>query len=211
MRIVFILLISIFISGCTSFGYHVTDEDVIFEIRSWNNEPINKNMEMACSTTFENLGDGYGVDGHSVFYKGYKIPKADPETFEKLKRGYSKDAQFVYWFTCRLTSAKPSEFEILGGSWAKDNQSVYHGQHLIQADAKSFHFLGENWAADKMSAYHALSLGLLGCESNKHPQVKTFDNVDTGSFKVIGGSRAKDKRMKYNAPQQTPNSGSAEL
>lgn len=218
MRVVFILLISIYISGCTSFGYRVTDEDVFFEMRSWNNEPINNNMAMACSTTFKDLGDGYGVDGHSVFYKGDKIPKADPETFEKLKLGYSKDAQFVYLFTCRVKSAKPNDFTILGGSWAKDNESVYHGDVLIHADAKSFHFLGENWAADNMNAYHALPLVSLECESNNPPQVKTFDNVDAGSFKVIDGSRAKDKRTEYNAfnplnnaPQLAPSNGTAEL
>lgn len=144
MRIVFILLISIFISACSSVGYHVTDEDVTFEIRSWNHKPITKNVEMACLITFENIGDGYGVDGHRAFYEGYEISNAYPETFEKLKWGHSKDAKNVYLFTCQLESAKPNEFEILGGSWSKDIESVYHGYHLIHADAKSFHFLGKN-------------------------------------------------------------------
>lgn len=49
-----------------------------------------------------------------------------------------------------------------------------------------------------MNAYHALSWGSLECESNKHPQVKTFEKVDTESFKVIDGFRAKDKRAEYN-------------
>lgn len=85
MRIVFILSIGIFISGCTSLSYRVTDEDVTFEIRTWNQKPIIKNIDMACLVTFEDLGDGYGIDGHSVFYKGNEIPNANPETFEKLK------------------------------------------------------------------------------------------------------------------------------
>ena len=74
-----------FISGCTSWEYRVTDEDVTFEIRSWNQKPIIKNINMACLVTFEDLGDGYGVDGHRVFYKSNEIPNADPETFDKLK------------------------------------------------------------------------------------------------------------------------------
>ena len=37
------------------------------------------------------------------------------------------------------------------------------------------------------------------CESRKHPQVKTFKNIDIESFKVIDESRAKDKRAEYSA------------
>ena len=85
MRIVFVFLINIFIFGCTSLEYRVTDEDVTFEIRSWNQKPIIKNIDMACLVTFEDLGDGFGVDGHRVFYKGNEIPNVDPETFDKLK------------------------------------------------------------------------------------------------------------------------------
>ena len=92
MRIVLIFSIGIFISGCTSSSYRVTDEDVTFEIHTWNQDPIIKNINMACLVTFEDLGDGYGIDGHSVFYKGNKIPNADPDTFEKLKWMDSKDA-----------------------------------------------------------------------------------------------------------------------
>lgn len=91
-KIVFMLLISIFISGCTNSDYHVTDDDVTFEIRSWSHKPIIKNVDIACSTTFENLGDGYGVDGHNVFYKGNVIQNADPETFDKFKWVYTKHA-----------------------------------------------------------------------------------------------------------------------
>lgn len=85
MRIVLILSIGFFISGCTSSSYRLTDEDATFEIRAWNQDPIIKNIDMACLVTFEDLGDGYGIDGHSVFYKGNKIPNADPETFDKVK------------------------------------------------------------------------------------------------------------------------------
>ena len=96
-------------------------------------------MDMACSTTFENLGDGYGVDAHSAFYKGNKIPNADPETFEKLNWAYSKDTKNVYLFTCQLESARPNEFEILGGSWSKDKENVYHGYHLWSARVENIH------------------------------------------------------------------------
>ena len=92
MRILFVLLINTFISGCTVWDYRVTDEDVTFEVRSWNQETIIKNLDMACLVTFEDIGDGYGVDGHSVFYKGVEITNADPETFDKSKWMASKDA-----------------------------------------------------------------------------------------------------------------------
>lgn len=74
MRIVLILSIGFFISGCTSSSYRVTNEDVTFEIRAWNQDPIIKSIDKAYLITFEDLGDGYGIDGHSIFYKGNKMP-----------------------------------------------------------------------------------------------------------------------------------------
>lgn len=92
MRTGLILSIGILISGCTSSSYRVTDEAVTFETRAWNQTPIIKNIDMACLVTFEDLGDGYGVDAHNVYYNGNKIPGADPFTFDKMKWMNSKGA-----------------------------------------------------------------------------------------------------------------------
>ena len=80
------------ISGCASSSYRVTDEQVTFEIQAWNQKPTIKNIDAACLATFEDLGDGYGVDAHNVYYKGTIIPGADPFTFDKLKWMNSKGA-----------------------------------------------------------------------------------------------------------------------
>lgn len=199
MRIVFLILISILVSGCTSWNYRVTNENVAFEIRSWNHDPIIKNVEKADSATFMNLGKGYGADRDRVFYKGNEIPNVDPKTFVHMEWAYSKDSKNVFLHTCQLESANPNEFRILGGSWSKDKENVYHGYELVHADAKSFQFLGNNWAVDKMNAYHALSSVSLGCSSSEHLQVTTFKGTDIESFKVIDGFRAKDKHGEYNA------------
>jgi hypothetical protein len=145
------IVFSMLLSGCGGWNYKV-DEEVIFVIRSWNHDPIIRKVEKADPNTFEQLEEGFGKDGKSVFYKGVEINGADPKTFKHMRWAYSKDKNGVYLFTCKLQSANPETFLLLDGSWGKDNQRVYHGHQPVEADPVTFRFVGKNWAIDKSSA-----------------------------------------------------------
>ncbi|MCW8193716.1 hypothetical protein F6455_02820 [Proteobacteria bacterium 005FR1] len=201
---VYLTIIAIFVlSGCTSWKYKI-DDSVTFEIRSWNHDPIIKEVEGADAETFTKLGEGFGKDKYKVFYKGNEIPGADPATFKQLRWAYSKDISRVYLFTCILDDANPDEFELLGGSWSKDGKHVYHGHQKVDADAASFRFVGNSWAIDKSSAYHALSLVSLGCKANGHLEVKVFQDIDQETFEVIDAFQAKDRRSCMDTHSNCP-------
>ena len=198
LRVYLTIVGVLLISGCTSWNYKVGDE-VKFEIRSWNHDPIIKAVEDADPETFMQLGKGYGKDRDRVFYKGNEIPGADPATFEQMQWAYSRDKNGVYLFTCRLEGANPATLRLLEGSWSKDDQYVYHGHQRVEADAASFRFIGDSWAIDNSSAYHALTWISLGCENNGHLQVEVFKDIDRETFEVVDAFKAKDKSGVYDA------------
>ena len=192
-------MVSVFyLVGCANITYQISDEDVTFNTRSWNHDPIIKKVKNADPATFRNLNNGYGADKSKVFYKGDEIPEADPTTFKQIKWAYSKDANHVYLHSCLLESANPNEFLILGGSWSKDRKNVYRGRDLIQADVESFRYLGDNWAIDKNNAYHALEGTSLDCVGGEFLKVTRFLNIDIESFVITDGFKAKDKNGKYD-------------
>lgn len=196
---VYLTIVAVFlVSGCTSWKYRVED-DVTFEIRSWNHDPIIKTVAGADPETFRQIGEGFGKDKSRVFYKWNEIPGADPATFEQLQWAYSKDANRVYLFTCALENARPDTFTLLNDSWSTDGQRVYHGHQKVVADAASFRLIGNSWATDESNAYHALSWVSLGCDDNGHLEVKVFENIDQATFEVIDAFKAKDKSGVYNA------------
>ncbi len=199
MRRVYLLtMILLLLSGCGSQMYKINDQ-VTFEIRSWNHAPIIRDIENADPETFQDLDDGFGKDKERVFYKGKEIIGADPATFQQTQLSYSKDLNNVYLFTCRLDSASPDTFQLLGGAWSKDSNNVYHGHQQVEADAASFRFAENNWALDKSRAYHALRWVPLGCHTNNFLKVKIFENIDPETFEVIDAFKAKDKNGVYNA------------
>ena len=196
---VYIVLIAIFLlSGCGSWKYK-TGEEVTFEIRSWNHDPIIKKVESADPRTFIQMDGGFGKDKERVFYKGDEIIGADSATFKQIHWAYSKDAYGVYLFTCKLKNANPSTFQLLEGSWSKDSKNVYHGHQQVEADVNTFQVLGNNWALDKARAFHALTWVSLGCSDNGPSTVKVFENIDPETFEVINSFNAKDINGVYQA------------
>ena len=187
----------LFLSGCGGWQYKVSDE-VTFEIRSWNHDPIIRTVENADPETFQNMDEDFGKDNERVFYKGDEIIGADPATFEQIYWAYSKDSNSVYLFTCKLENASPSTFQVLKGSWSKDSQNVYHGHQQVEADVTSFYFVDNGWALDKSRAYHALTWVSLGCNDSGHLKVKVFENIDPETFEVIDAFTAKDKNGTYD-------------
>jgi len=200
IKVLAILVLSFILHGCGGWNYKVINESVKFEISSWNHDPIIKNVENADFSTFISLGNGYGSDKKSVFYKGDEVYKANPKSFHILGNGYSKDSRHVFLWDHPIKSADPNTFVILEGLWSKDNNHVFNAYEKVNADSASFKYLKNSWAVDKDNAYHALSW----YPSLTEPAVIVFKNIDTETFRVIDGFNAKDRNRKYDA-LKTPN------
>ena len=194
-----IIICTFILSGCGSWKYNKSSDDVTFEIRSWNHDPIIKSVKIADAQSFEDLGDGFGKDGQRVYYKGKEIPSANPKTFQVIHQAYSGDDSSIFLFTCKLKDADPRSFQLLEGFWSKDSERVWHGHRLISANAGSFRYLSDSWAIDNFNAYHAVGWASLGCNDTSGIPVKIFDSIDIESFEVIDGFYAKDKNRSYGA------------
>jgi hypothetical protein len=101
-----------------------------------------KIVKNASPETFVSLNDGcYGYDSKTVFYKTYKLNKANPKTWKKLKENYyySKDKDVIYYVNRIITEANAATFEVLEKTeelfeppqLAKDKHNYYRNDRII--------------------------------------------------------------------------------
>lgn len=72
----------------------------------------------------------FAKDKESVYFKGKKIPFADPHSFTCLSANnyaYSRDFQFVFFEDERIINADPKTFEVLSFPYARDAKDVFCG------------------------------------------------------------------------------------
>jgi hypothetical protein len=101
-----------------------------------------KIIKNALPETFVSLNDGcYGYDSKTVFYKTYKLNKANPKTWRKLKDNYyySKDKSIIYYLNRVITEADAETFEVIEKTvelfeppqLAKDKNNYYENDDII--------------------------------------------------------------------------------
>lgn len=189
------------LQGCTTWNYDVKSDHVVFEVRSWNHNPLDYVVENADIPSFESIETGYAKDANSVYYKGFKIENADPHTFEILELGYAKDAKRVYLLRCALPSADPGSFTIVAGNWVKDQNQVFYGRTPIpEADPVTFRTIGDCWAIDNQNAYQHIRgfSASCGSEDSLIPVI-VFMDVETKTFEEIDCFHARDSTRTYDA------------
>lgn len=118
-------IFALLLTGCT--GYEVKDDGVYY--KSWNegNGSSSMLMEDADANTFETLSDHiYGKDKNAVFYRGQKIPGADPNTFKLLEELYAVDKSRAYYAGDSIATSGSEGFEIIDAYYSKDRKNVYY-------------------------------------------------------------------------------------
>ena len=71
-----------------------------------------QNMD-ARNLSFKVIDKYYAVDSSTVFYKGFRVSKMDPQTFEVIKYSYSKDILLI------ALSIKKLDFNISDSSFGE--------------------------------------------------------------------------------------------
>jgi hypothetical protein len=101
-----------------------------------------KLLKNASSETFVSLNDGcFGYDLKNVFYKTYKLNKADPKTWKKFKDRYyySRDKNIIYYLNRIIKGADAETFEVAEKTielfeppqLARDKNNYYRNDSII--------------------------------------------------------------------------------
>lgn len=85
-----------------------------------------KRLLGASSSSFKDLGYGYGKDAFDVYFLGKKISGASASSFRLLKDGYCKDAFDVYYFGEKVKGASASSFKVDQDGYAHDAFSTFY-------------------------------------------------------------------------------------
>ena len=85
-----------------------------------------KRLQGASSSSFKDLGYGYGKDAFDVYFLGKKISGASASSFRLLKDGYCKDAFDVYYFGEKVKGASASSFKVDQDGYAHDAFSTFY-------------------------------------------------------------------------------------
>ncbi len=126
--------------------YLVTNSGVYFDGRY---------VKGANSSSFKDLGYGYGRDAFDVYYFGNKLQKASVGSFKVLTDGYAKDAFSAYYRGQLIADASGSSFKILGEGYTKDAFNVFYmGQKVKGAHGSSFKVDTNGYAHDAFEVYY---------------------------------------------------------
>jgi len=149
----------------------------------------------------------YAKDNKSVFYRGKKIEKADPETFEVLGGlsgfyidGYSKDKNHIY-FSDYIINADIESFILINNEgFVKDKNHIFWEDQITHYDASTFRILPHDYTIDKSGIYYNGFI-LPGADPNSFEQyecyIKSNNTIflqstptttlpyDAASFKVV--------------------------
>ena len=79
----------------------------------------------ARSSSFKDLGWGYGMDSFDVYYCGNEID-ASTSGFKVLTDGYAKNSFDVFFCGKEVDGAMPSSFKVLSNGYAKDAFDTYY-------------------------------------------------------------------------------------
>ena len=100
-----------------------------------------QNMD-ARNLSFKVIDKYYAVDSSTVFYKGFRVSKMDPQTFEVIKYSYSKDKNEIVYGMITVKGADMSTFKVLGKYYASDTKNIYYCSTIFSVeDASSFSVL----------------------------------------------------------------------
>jgi hypothetical protein len=79
--------------------------------------------------TFHKIDDVYAKDIKQVYWRGKRIPKADPDTFVPLNCNYGKDERHIYCHNKMMTAADYSTFRVKNTenpTYAMDKNNAYY-------------------------------------------------------------------------------------
>lgn len=152
--LIFLFIISIALWGCNT-GYTRQNGQWVWATHDEYNGRRSIPIPGIDNKSFRVLDhENFGADKFSVYYKGRKINKANPEEFiilTKNDQGYAKDGNHVFLDTEVILKADPKTFEVLEFPYGRDKKDVYNGtlpMQLENAEVESFTVTNE----DKMMA-----------------------------------------------------------
>lgn len=98
--------------------------------QNWGNcHAVEYVVNGADAASFNSVGDGYGVDKHSVYHRGEIMLGVHSDEFENLSQGYARDSNHVYCFGKVLEEADRETFVVLEFGRAEDSLNSYdHGR-----------------------------------------------------------------------------------
>ncbi len=168
-------------------GYRKDGEQWVYSWRGPDSEH-SLTVAEADSPSFRVLTEPeYAADKHAVYWRGAKIPDADPVSFKQIREEYWADAVSVYFYAEKIPKADPKSFIPLAiKSWSKDKDRCFHGTSEVPAAVpETFAGINYGWARD-----------------GQHYYVSTWKKVvvvkcDYDSMTVLNVNYAKDKSRVY--------------
>mgnify|MGYP003458616542 FL=1 len=146
--------------------------------------------------TFELLPSGrfeYAKDKNNVYYKGIKMPGADPATIEGMGL-FAKDKNSVYYKGNQIKDADPSTIKV-SGLYSKDKNNVYFEDiKIIGVDKETFEVFSYDYEAmipQTGYAYFAKDSNNVYCGR------EIIESADLKTFKVTDYDDATDKNKSY--------------
>lgn len=111
------------LAGCTD--YAVEKDGVYYKF--WNEGQGRGRWRIdADPETFESIGDGYGKDRQSVFYKGNPVPGADPATFTRMDGLYSKDRYRGYYAGDSIAGSRGADLRVIDSYYSTDGLDIFY-------------------------------------------------------------------------------------
>jgi hypothetical protein len=154
-KILFLLAFATIITACSRTGYVKKDGKLTYQYYAGGDfEVSNRNIIGVDETSFKSINEQYGKDKKSVFYKGFKIPNADPATFEILFETMAKDKNYVFEDSIVVKDADPQTYVHIEEEFFKDKNAVFLKGALIPLmDSKTFEIIDFPYVKDKNHIY----------------------------------------------------------
>lgn len=155
-------------------NYYLTKKQTILEV------------ELAISSSFVSVGDGYAKDSKHAFFTGKVFSVKDKTSFKVLNSNFCKDDIQAYLNCKPVTGSDGKSFELLNEFFARDKNHVYLCQSagpqkqlvtILRCDAASFRLLEYPYSKDTARVFY---------------EGKSIAGADAASFKVLGNGYSKD-------------------
>jgi hypothetical protein len=185
IKTIYLMLAVLFLAGCS--GYKTRNGKVYWKM--WDEgrgktETLVSGADAFTFVVFEHKQ--YGRDATGCYYRGTRIPSADPSSFKSIFEYYAVDATNAYQAASQISGAHGPTLQVLTGVWSRDQSNCFFKTSLVAgADPDSFRIIGgyrRGWAVDNTAYYFEDKRVLKG---------------DAATFQILEGGFAKDKNYVY--------------
>ena len=154
-KTIYLIALSVLLFSCKKTGYVKSNGKLTYQYYAGGDYKVsNMIIHDVDESSFESINEQYGKDKKSVFFKGYKILRADPLSFKVLHKTISKDKNYVFEDTLVVKDANAKSYVHIKEEFFKDQNHVFlMGTPIPLMDPHTFEIIEYPYVRDKNHIY----------------------------------------------------------